>query len=344
MPQFNFNGRVLHAAWTVALVVGASLFLVYTIDVLLVLFAGVLLAVPISWLTEKLSSVSPLPRYISLTTVVASIIALTVLLVVAFSPAVSQQIEVFKTNLPESLERIKAVIEDYPLPKFIAEWIDEPGKLINGNTVPVNQIMTNVSGFFSSTLGLMAMPLIILLMAIYLSAEPELYIGGCVQLFPEDQQDKIKSLIHQLGHTIRWWFFGQSLSMLILGVGTSVILSILNIPLALLLGLLTAIMTFVPNFGPLIAGVPTALIALSEGPWKALMVIVLYTALQQIEGSFITPMIHRKTLALPPALLIAAQIVLATLIGAIGVILAMPLLACGIVVIQVLYLKREFHT
>jgi predicted PurR-regulated permease PerM len=127
--------------------------------------------------------------------------------------------------------------------------------------------------------------------------------------------------------------------MLIIGVLTTAGLSILGVPLALSLGIFAALLTFIPNFGPIIAVLPAVLFALVESPTKALYVLALYIGIQMIESYLITPLIERETVSLPPVLTIFFQIFLGVLVGGLGLILATPLLTVIIVLVKMLYIE-----
>lgn len=115
-------------------------------------------------------------------------------------------------------------------------------------------------------------------------------------------------------------------------------------PIALTLGLLTGLLNFIPNFGPLIAGVPAVLIALTISPQTALYVGLLYVAVQSIDGYIFTPLVNRRSVELPPVLTITAQVLLGVLVGSMGVVLAGPLTAMLIVIVRMLYLKMRWVT
>ena len=103
------------------------------------------------------------------------------------------------------------------------------------------------------------------------------------------------------------------------------------------MGVLAALLNFIPNFGPIIAAVPAVLIALAADPTKAIWVVVLSFAAQNLEGYLITPLVQRRAVEMPPALTILSQVLLGMLLGPIGVVLAAPLTAAAIVVVKMLY-------
>ena len=127
--------------------------------------------------------------------------------------------------------------------------------------------------------------------------------------------------------------------MIIIGVLTAVGLWLLGVPLALTLGLLAALLTFIPNIGPILAVVPAALLALLQSPTRALYVVLLYLGIQTVESYLLTPLMQKRTVSLPPALTIFAQVLMGILVGRIGLVLATPLTAALFVLVKMLYVE-----
>ncbi len=102
---------------------------------------------------------------------------------------------------------------------------------------------------------------------------------------------------------------------------------------------MAALLNYIPNIGPIIAGVPAVGIALLQSPAQALYVLLLYVGLQMIDGYILTPLVDRHTVSLPPALTITMQVVIGVLFGALGLALASPLTAAAMVLVRMLYVE-----
>src|SRR5690606_31122882 len=113
----------------------------------------------------------------------------------------------------------------------------------------------------------------------------------------------------RLADTLWWWTIGRLASMSIIGVFTTIGLWMLNIPLPIPLGVVAAILTFVPNIGPVVAVIPPVLLAFTQGPLTALYVVIFYIVLQLLESYLITPLIQQREVHLPPVITISAQLV-----------------------------------
>ncbi|RFA26360.1 hypothetical protein CAI21_16845 [Alkalilimnicola ehrlichii] len=321
----------------------ASLLLVIivwrAITVLLLVFAGIIFAILLAWLREQLSHYLRLSRGFALAIVVLVVLLLFSLLVTLITPLIVDQIQALADELPGYIESVEDYLRRFNWGRALLAQAPEVNHAF-GNFENFNgDLIARMVGIFSTTFGFIAGVVLILFIAIYLAAEPSLYVHGVLRLIPLAHRARGKEVLAQLGYTIRWWMLGQMLSMSILGTLTAIGLAVLGIPYALALGLLAAVMTFIPNLGPILAFIPTILVALAVSPEHALYVLVLYVIIQNVEGYFITPLVHRRIIAMPPVIILTVQILLLTMVGFIGVLLALPLVACAMVLIRMLYIE-----
>lgn len=174
---------------------------------------------------------------------------------------------------------------------------------------------------------------------LFLAAEPGLYRRGVVGLLPIDMRPRIDGVLLEIGQRLQTWLLGRAALMLVMTVATWLGLLALGIPLALALAVLAGLLTFIPNFGPVIAAVPAMLLALLESPMHVLYVGGLYLALQTAESYTLEPYVMRKADNLAPALVIVGQLFLGVTLGALGLILATPLIVTINVLVQRLYVE-----
>jgi predicted PurR-regulated permease PerM len=181
--------------------------------------------------------------------------------------------------------------------------------------------------------------LVVIIIGLYAAATPTVYINGIVRLLPPSRRQRGRAVLRALGQALRWWLVGRIASMAVVGVLTAIGLWVAGVPLAFVLGLIAALLSFVPYIGPLAAVIPAALVALAEDPTKVIYVFALYGAVQLLESYLITPLIQERAVSIPPAVLIAAQVIMGVLAGAAGVLMATPLAVVLIVLVQMLYLE-----
>ena len=333
----QFARNVLIAA---AVVISSLLLLValyYAFDVLLLVFAATLLAIFLRGLAEILAG------YLKLSDGWLVLIVSVVLIVIVagsialLSPSIAEQMVLLREKLPASAQKISDFFGQYQWGRTLLQNVPSYDSILE--SLSPGNVLSGVSGFFTSTIGIIGNVAIALLLSIYLAIEPKLYLEGFISLFPKQQRSRVKEVIHGVYQTLRWWLIGKAGSMLFIGVLTWIGLSIIGVPLALTLGLLAGLLSFIPNFGPIISAVPAILLAFVDSPITAVYVMALFIGVQLVESNIVTPFIERETVELPPALTITFQLALAVLVGGLGIVLATPMLAGIVVVVQMLYIE-----
>ena len=140
--------------------------------------------------------------------------------------------------------------------------------------------------------------------------------------------------------TVQRWFLGQLVSMTIIGILSTVALSLIGIPFALLLGIFSGLVSFMPFVGPAISVIPPVLLALIGTPVDALWVILAYASIQMIESYLIYPLVMSRAVSLHPAVVMFALLIMGTLFGFVGVLLAVPLVTALHVLLLELWIER----
>ncbi|WP_145173957.1 AI-2E family transporter [Gimesia aquarii] len=210
---------------------------------------------------------------------------------------------------------------------------------LNSLPQPAKQAVSFIGQAFKTTFGLVINSIMIFFVGLFLAVAPQTYRDGTTKLVPPDKRNRATELMNQLGETLWRWLLGRFASMLVTGVGAWIILSLIGVPLAGSLGIMTGLLTFIPNIGAVIAFLLAILVALPQGSTTAAMVVPAYIILQLIESYVVTPLIQQRQVSLPPAMLISFQAIMGVLFGFLGAAVASPLLAVSKVVIQELYVK-----
>jgi len=147
-------------------------------------------------------------------------------------------------------------------------------------------------------------------------------------------------VLGEVYRAVQRWLLGQLVAMAFIGVFSAVALWVLGIPFALLLGLFSGLISFVPYLGAVVSAVPPVLLALVSDPILALWVLLAYVLIQQVESQVIQPVVMSKAVALHPAVVLFAIVVMGTLFGIAGLLLAVPLVATLQVLVRELWVKR----
>lgn len=194
---------------------------------------------------------------------------------------------------------------------------------------------------FSSTFGLLGDLYAIFFLGIFLAAAPREYVNGIVGLLPPSAQKKGRDVMEKTGLNLKKWFKGTVYSVLITFALTAIGLLIMGVDLWLILAIIAGLLTFIPNFGPIIALIPAVMVGFLQGPQVALWIFILYFFVQLVESNIITPAIQKKMLDTPAALLLFFQMIMGALSGGWGVVLATPILVVLMTLVKELYTRNK---
>lgn len=212
--------------------------------------------------------------------------------------------------------------------------IDSARNFFTGGT------LTTVASFGAGVASVLSYVVVIVIATIYSVAQPAPLIDGFVALFPAGRRQEVREILADMYGTVQRWFVGQLASMVIIGFLSTVALYLIGVPFALLLGIFSGLISFIPFVGPLISVVPPVLLALIGTPIDALWVVLAYAVIQTIESYLIQPLIMSRAVSLHPAVVMFALLIMGTLFGFVGVLLAVPLAAALTVLLRELWIER----
>lgn len=187
----------------------------------------------------------------------------------------------------------------------------------------------------------------VFLASIYLSLDAHTFRSAFLQAVPAAYRPEISSLIARIERVWNAFFHGELILMLVIGVLTTVGLAALGMPGALYLGIIAGLLEFIPNLGPIIATVPAVIVAMIQGSVSlpishlafALLIILFYIVVQQVENNLIVPHVLGTTLELPSLIIMSGVVVGASVGGILGALLATPVIATGREVLHYVYCK-----
>lgn len=203
------------------------------------------------------------------------------------------------------------------------------------------KMMSSFQEVFRTSFGVAGDIYIILFIGIFFTVNPRLYREGVIKLIPPAGKDKARGVLERLNFTLKGWLKGMLIAMVLIASFSFIGLSIIGVPMGLALAFFAGLLNFIPNFGPIIAMIPAVLIGFTVSANTALVIALLYIAIQAAESNLVTPMIQNVMIKIPPALIIISQVLFGTLTGALGIILATPLLVVIIVIVDELYVKQH---
>lgn len=329
----EFQKRVWITTGIVALVVVLLWILKVVVNVLLLILAGALIALYFRGLSGLIQRKSGLSQKVSLP---LSIIGSLLLLLLFFwftGAQIQQQVTELSETFPATIQKAKEQINKSPIgQKLLQQATSEQSR---------KRTASMLQGFFTTSFGVLGDIYVVLFLGIFFTASPKAYVNGFLKLIPPAARPRAQGVVSHAGHTLTKWLKGQLFAMLVVTVLTLIGLLIMGVPMAFVLALIAGLLNFIPNFGPLIAMIPAVGVGLMQGPTTALLVAGLYILVQVLESNLITPQIQKRMIDMPPALIIMGQMFMGVLTGGWGLVLATPLVALLIVVVQELWVKRQ---
>jgi predicted PurR-regulated permease PerM len=315
--------------WLGFLAIGASLYILWQIQqVLLLVFAAIVLATGLNLLTKKIQSRFKLKRGSSL--IIALLIfvgCFGIFFMTIVPPFISQFRELTTTEFPaivRSASLWRTHIQPY-VPDSIFAYLPD-GREIENQIQPLLKILAGRSITLVSTslAGILNLLFVTVLMVMVL-VQPDTYRGVFISIFPSFYRQRIDDILSECESALGKWIGGALLSMIFVAILSAIGLLVLGIPLVLAQAVLAGLLNFIPNVGPTLSVVLPMSIALLDEPWKAVAILIIYLIIQQIESNLLTPYIMAKQVSLLPAITLTAQVIFTTFFGFLGLLLALPL-------------------
>ncbi len=329
----SFSKKVWIAAAIISFFILSFLFLKVIFSLLLLTVAAIIIAVYFhgcAGFIQRKTKASP--KWSLFFSITINILLLTVFF--WFTGArLQDQLASLSDTLPKTVENAKTYLQKSTLGNKFLEMVKSSGNM--------EKSMGYAKQFFNSTFGILSDVYIMILLAMFFIASPTIYKKGLITLLPPGAKKEAAALLDQYHQNLKNWLKGQIIGFLFIAILTGLGLWALGMPLILTLALIAGILNVIPNFGPLIALVPAFLIALLQGLDTALMVAAMYTIIQTIQTAVADPLIQKKMLSVPPALLIFAQITMGILGGVWGVLLATPIIAMIMTTVNKLYVEKQ---
>jgi predicted PurR-regulated permease PerM len=335
-------GRLLLAVALVALAIK-------TIDILLVLFLAVILAIYLNSLTDLLHRRLGIPTPLGLVLGVGATMGALVGVILLIAPPVTAQVQDLLTNLPRYLASLDTNLNEFigsipVLRRSVTHGADgQPGVLATALSEILGFLRGAAVPYLKGGVEVLIEGVSVLVMAIFLARHPEVYSDGVVSLAPPRRRPLTRAILRDLNVTIRAWVIGQIIAMVLLAALTTVGLWALGMPYFLAFGVFAGVAAIVPFFGVLLSTLLPVLFALGAfGVTKALLVGALGVVVHLIEANFVAPVVMERQVNLPPVITIAGVLLIGKLFGLGGLIIAVPILALVMILVRHILLGEVY--
>jgi predicted PurR-regulated permease PerM len=327
--------RTLVQAATVAAVLLALYILWYAGDLVLLVFAGVLLSILLRRLGRDVCTVTGLSWRWSVTAITVLLVAALAYFAWAVQGSLGAQVRDLAERLPGALANARAHMQNHPWLQQALDSLLKLGEL----SIERTGVLARITGLASTTLAVVVNTLFVTVIGIYLAYQPALYADGVRRLMPQGWRARAAEVMQAIDDALGRWLAGRFLLMFVNGGLTALALWLLDVPLAFTLGLIAGLLNFIPNFGPVIAWVPAVLVAFAQGPQIAIYTTLVYIAVQNLDGYILTPLVDRRSVELPPVVTLTGQVFLGLSFGMLGLLVGSPLIAAVAILVEMLYMQ-----
>lgn len=321
--------------WIALFALLATIYILWQIrEVMLLIFAAVVLANSLNLFARWLSQRLKLPRSGTVLIAVSCLATFAVIFFQVVVPPFVQQLQEIYVLVPQGVEQFSNWLNslDRALPADVRRYIPSLDDIVQQAMPVANRLLGGSFAFFSSSLGAVVNILLIVVLGLMFLINPSAYRRGFLRLFPSFYRRRMDGILTECEKSLGSWIVGAMISMSVIAVLSTIGLSLIGVKAALANGVLAGLLNFIPNLGPAISVVPPMAIALLDSPTKAVLALILYIAIQQFESNLLTPFVMSQQVNLLPAVTLLSQVFFATIFGFWGLLLALPL----IVVLQIL--------
>ena len=329
------TGAVARTLQIIAILGGVVLLVWLLSDIVLLIFLAILIAVILRGVSDWSARYTRLGEHAMLAIVSIAFTVLLIGFLYYIGPRLVSQSQDLWTTMQQRLHQLQQTYGDTAWGKLLLQQLSSQASQV--------QITSYASSLASFTVGGLATLFVLIVTSLYFAISPMLYMDGVVRLFPLQYRRRARHVLLDIGRTLRWWSLGQLVDMIVVGVLSGIGMAVLGVPLALSLGVVAGLFTFVPYFGAIAAAVPAMLVALTISWQTSLWVLAIFLGCHGIEGYVIAPLVQRRTVDLPPALTILSMTVLGSIFGPLGIILGTPVAAVLLVTVREAYVAEVLN-
>ena len=310
-------------------------YVVYQVpDVLTTTVGGIALALVLSFPVRFLSRF--MPRGLAILLSFLLVVGLVVLAAVYLVPLVVEQLASLVSAAPEIANTVEQYLQNALNdlqnrgflsgdPQQIISRIRDD--LVNAAQSVAGNVLSGAFGFITSTFSFAVTLFGVIFIGAYLLVDVRGVEAAFLRAAPHDYRRDAKTLWEAFGYSLSRYLGGLAFVIAIQGAISAVGLFLLGVPYALVLGAFVSVTAVIPYLGAWLSAIPAVIVALTVSPTTALLTALLFFAIQQLEGNFLTPKIQGDTLHVHPILVFLAVIIGGGLGGILGVIVAVPTLA-----------------
>jgi predicted PurR-regulated permease PerM len=295
------------------------------VTLLLAILITIIVAIPLAAAADRLQR-RWVPRPLGALLALLGGITVLALVIYLLIPPFVDQSEEFADDVPRIVVDLEQLYADVTgenagevgdrVQEFVERYTENPQRLIG----PITEIGLNVA-------GILAAFVLILITAYYMAVRPEPLVDGLVSLFPPRRRDHLRHVLSRLRRSWVGWMEGVAIDMLVTFVLLFLGLTLIGLDFAIFFAVLSALLVVVPYFGAIAGAIPPVLFALTDSPGKALVTLLVYMLVQQLESNVTMPVIMAQRVRMHPAMIAIGVVVVGQLFGFVGLFVSVPILS-----------------
>jgi predicted PurR-regulated permease PerM len=319
-----------------------------TAELFLLLLVAVLLGIYLSAVADAVARYARLPRPVALALAIVFSLTVAAALITALIPPVIEQVRAFAASLPTTLANLDNALDAAMarVPALAAAYPPGQHRMLLGFTDWATDLATSAPLRLFGAAPKVFATLSVGIMAVYLAAAPSRYADALVEFIPPRERSFARSVLDDLGGSMRAWIVGQLINMVILGAMMAVGLKLLGVPYWLAFGAFTFVAALVPFFGSIAATLLPALVVfgMDGGSGEIVAVLALGLFVHLFEGNVLSPLVMAVQVELPPVVTMFGILVMGALFGPLGVLAAVPVIAVVSVLARRIIVERLYRS
>jgi predicted PurR-regulated permease PerM len=307
------------------------------VTLLLAILITIVVAIPLAAAATRLER-RRIPRAIGALLALVGGVAAVVLVIYLLIPPFVDQTDEFVEAVPSIVTDLEELYADVTgqeagevgdrVQNFVEDYTDDPERLIG----PITSIGVNVAGVLGALV-------LILITAYYMAVRPEPLVNGMLSLFTPGRRAHARLVLMRIRRAWIGWMEGVAIDMLVTFVLLWIGLTAIGLDFAIFFAVLSALLVVVPYFGAIAGAIPPVLFALTDSPGKAILALVVYIVVQQLESNVTIPVVMAQRTRLHPALIAVGVVVVGQLFGFVGLFVAVPILALLVICVEEFWVK-----
>ena len=309
------------------------------LTLLVAVLATVLIAIPLAMAADYLERYR-VPRFLgALAGLLLALVVLGLILYLVIPPFVDQTDE-FVAAVPGVVDDLEGEVADLTgnEPQQVG---DEVQSFLEGYTENPDRFLGPLTSIGISVVAVFGALIFIVITAYYIAVRPEPLVNGILSLFPPARRDEARHVMERLRKSWVGWMEGVIVDMFVTGTLLYAGLTIIGLDFAIFFAVFSALLVVVPYFGSIVGGIPPVLFAFTDSPEQALLTLIVYVLVQQIEGNVVIPLVMAQRVKLHPALIAIGVVVVGQLFGYLGLFVAVPIISMAVILGDELWVKRN---